>query len=138
MNELLLDDKALTTFDFALIAHEVTPSAINNLKDLLFSLKAFIPSIHLAINNSSPSLHEALISSGAKTCVSKPISRQTLSKTLVPSAMSTSNNMFNLPKHRVPIKVLAVDDNEANLNLIKELAAYEKEPDAVVVTEEIS
>ncbi|AZQ83351.1 two-component sensor histidine kinase BarA [Colwellia sp. Arc7-635] len=120
MDELLSEPKDLSSFDFALIGHDVTPSALNEVKQFIFSLKGHIPSIHLAINSNSPSLHEALISSGAKNCISKPITVQRLSKTLMPSTIELST-LVDLPEHKVPIKVLAVDDNEANLKLIKEL-----------------
>ena len=120
MDELLSKPKDLSSFDFALIGHDVTPSALNEVKQFIFSLKGYIPSIHLAINSNSPSLHEALISSGAKNCISKPITVQRLSKTLMPSTTELST-IVDLPEHKVPIKVLAVDDNEANLKLIKEL-----------------
>jgi two-component system sensor histidine kinase BarA len=121
MNSLLLNKEALSTFNFALIGHDVTPSALNEVKKYIFSLQDYIPSIHLAINSNSPSLHEALISSGAKNCISKPITLQRLSKTLMPTTMPELHKLFNEPQHIVPIKVLAVDDNEANLKLIKEL-----------------
>ena len=121
MDSLLLNKEALSTFNFALIGHDVTPSALNEVKKYIFSLKDYIPSIHLAINSNSPSLHEALISSGAKNCISKPITLQRLSKTLMPTTMPELYKLFNEPQHIVPIKVLAVDDNEANLKLIKEL-----------------
>ena len=111
----------ISSFDFALIGHDVTPSALNEVKKLIFTIKDIIPSIHLAINSNSPSLHEALISSGAKTCISKPITVQRLSKTLVPKAMPKPTSLIQLSEHKVPIKVLAVDDNEANLKLISEL-----------------
>jgi len=121
MDALLLDKAALSLFDFALIGHDVTPSALNDVKKFIFTLNDVIPSIHLAINSNSPSLHEALISSGAKSCISKPITVQRLSKTLVPTTTPELNNIFDTLEHKVPIKVLAVDDNEANLKLINAL-----------------
>tara|TARA_R110002167_G_scaffold61728_3_gene174346 strand:+ start:28041 stop:30851 length:2811 start_codon:yes stop_codon:yes gene_type:complete len=121
IDDLLTNKEQLSSFDFALIGHDVTPSALNDVKKLIFTIKELIPSIHLAINSNSPSLHEALISSGAKTCISKPITIQRLSKTLVPKATAEPTNIIQLPEHKVPIKVLAVDDNEANLKLIREL-----------------
>jgi two-component system sensor histidine kinase BarA len=121
IKQLLLDKDKLSTFDFALIGHDVTPTALNELKSIVFSLQDLIPSVHLAINSNSPSLQEALISSGAKTCISKPITVQRLSKTLLPSTKPELNRLFDLPEQKVPIKVLAVDDNEANLKLINEL-----------------
>ncbi|MFT5815826.1 MAG: two-component system sensor histidine kinase BarA, partial [Psychroserpens sp.] len=121
MNELLANKKLLSSFDFALIGHDVTPSALNEVKKFIFILKDIIPSIHLAINSNSPSLHEALISSGAKTCLSKPITVQRLSKTLAPTTIREINSLISVSEQKVPIKVLAVDDNEANLKLINEL-----------------
>ncbi len=119
--EFLANEKVLSSYDYALIGHDVTPSALNDIKKLIFKLKDIIPSIHLAINSNSPSLHEALISSGAKTCISKPITVQRLSKTLVPKTAVELNRLIETSENKVPIKVLAVDDNEANLKLIKEL-----------------
>lgn len=121
IDELLANKERLSSFDFALIGHDVTPSALNEVKKLIFTIKDIIPSIHLAINSNSPSLHEALISSGAKTCISKPITVQRLSKTLVPKATPEPSSLIQLSEQKVPIKVLAVDDNEANLKLISEL-----------------
>tara|TARA_R110000737_G_scaffold4387_1_gene14315 strand:- start:6623 stop:9445 length:2823 start_codon:yes stop_codon:yes gene_type:complete len=120
MKNLLTNKAALSVFDFALIGHDVKPSALNEVKGFIFSLKDIVPSIHLAINSNSPSLHEALISSGAKNCISKPITLQRLCKTLIPTTTEL-NNLLGVPEHKVPIKVLAVDDNEANLKLINEL-----------------
>lgn len=110
-----------TNFDFALIGHDVTPSALSELKTLIFSLKEHIPSVHLAVNSNSPSLHEALISSGAKSCISKPVTMQRLSKSLLPANPLEMEHLFDIPDKKVPIKVLAVDDNDANLKLIQAL-----------------
>ncbi len=118
---LLANKDKISTFDYALIGHDVTPAALNELKALVFQLQDVIPSVHLAINSNSPSLHEALISSGAKTCISKPVTLQRLSKTLVPLSTPALAQSFDLPEQKVPIKVLAVDDNDANLKLINEL-----------------
>ena len=121
MNELLANKKLLSSFDFALIGHDAKPSALNEVKKFIFILKDIIPSIHLAINSNSPSLHEALISSGAKTCLSKPVTVQRLSKTLAPTTTREISNLIAVSEQKVPIKVLAVDDNDANLKLINEL-----------------
>ena len=134
MNELLANKELLASFDFALIGHDVTPSALNEVKKFIFILKDIIPSIHLAINSNSPSLHEALISSGARTCLSKPITVQRLSKTLAPTTTREINNLIAVSEKKVPIKVLAVDDNEANLKLINELL-LEQVTDVITATD---
>ncbi|WP_286234887.1 two-component sensor histidine kinase BarA [Thalassotalea sediminis] len=109
------------TFDFALIGHDVTPTAINELKQLIVSLKAHIPSIHLAINSNSPNLQEALIVLGAKSCLSKPLTPEKLCKSLIPQHFDFANSLTEVLENKVPIKVLAVDDNDANLKLINAL-----------------
>lgn len=108
-------------FDYALIAHDVTPTAITELKQLILSLKAHIPSIHLAINSNSPNLQEALLSAGAKSCLSKPLTPEKLCKSLLPQHFDFANSLTEVLENKIPIKVLAVDDNEANLKLINAL-----------------
>jgi two-component system sensor histidine kinase BarA len=109
------------SYDYALIGHDVTPNALNELKKILFTLKDIIPSVHLAINSNSPSLQEVLISSGAQNCISKPITLQSLNKALIPIDKYEQVPAGVLPENKAPIKVLAVDDNDANLKLIAEL-----------------
>ena len=108
-------------FDFALIGHDVSPTAINELKQLIVSLKAHVPSIHLSINSNSPSLQEALIVVGAKSCMSKPLTPEKLCKALIPQHFDFANSLTEVLENKVPIKVLAVDDNDANLKLIQAL-----------------
>jgi len=109
------------TFEFALISHETTPDALNDLKVLLSTLKAKIPEIHIAINSNSPNLHEALIVSGATTCFSKPITTEKLRKALTPQQYNFADSITEVLETKIPIKVLAVDDNDANLKLINAL-----------------
>ncbi|MFD2168034.1 two-component sensor histidine kinase BarA [Thalassotalea euphylliae] len=108
-------------YDFALISHEVTPTALPDLKTLIVSLKENIGSIHLAINSNSPNLQEVLISSGATSCLSKPLTPTRLAKALLPADNLDPLTIQQQPGQVVPIKVLAVDDNEANLKLIEAL-----------------
>jgi two-component system sensor histidine kinase BarA len=109
------------TFDFALIAHEVTPTALNELKQLIISLKTNIPSIHLAINSNSPNLQEALMAVGAQSCLSKPLTPERVCKALIPQHLNFANSLTEVLESKIAIKVLAVDDNEANLKLINAL-----------------
>jgi len=116
-NALLRDDK----FDYALIGHDVTPTALNELKQLISSLQSHVPSIHLAINSNSPNLQEALIAVGAQSCLSKPLTPERLSKALVPQSFDLTLTLQNVLENKIAIKVLAVDDNDANLKLINAL-----------------
>ncbi|SEK72298.1 two-component system, NarL family, sensor histidine kinase BarA [Colwellia chukchiensis] len=114
---IVADKERLAGFDFALIGHDVTPAALDDAKTLISHLKQHIAAIHLAVNSNSPSLHQAIVASGAKSCISKPITMQRLLKALIPATVDDAQHS-QLVEHKLPIKVLAVDDNEANLKLI--------------------
>jgi two-component system sensor histidine kinase BarA len=108
-------------FDFALISHDITPTALVDLKELITTLSPMVTQIHLAINSNSPNLQEALIASGAKSCLSKPITPERLNKVLLPRHHLLDTIKSTTQENKIPVKILAVDDNEANLKLIKEL-----------------
>ncbi len=120
-------------YDFALLSHNVSPTAINHLKELIASIKTTIPSIHLAINSNSPNLHETLIASGAQSCLSTPITPSKLAKALLPDHQESTQQITTVNNPIVSIKVLAVDDNDANLKLIKALL-LEQVTDVVVAS----
>jgi two-component system sensor histidine kinase BarA len=115
--------KAQQTFDYALIGHNQTATALSDLKKTIAQLKPITTNIHLALNNNSPSLQDALVASGAISCMSKPLTSNTLSKVLQPLIKAGSETLtLSTPVGKIlPIKVLAVDDNEANLKLINAL-----------------
>ena len=107
-------------FDYSLIGHNQTSTALSELKKTIAQLAPISSSIHLALNSNSPSLQEALIASGASDCISKPITYNILEQTLqLTTTNATSPKVSKQPI--LPIKVLAVDDNQANLKLIKAL-----------------
>jgi two-component system sensor histidine kinase BarA len=108
-------------FDFALISHDIAPTALVDLKELITTLSPKVTKIHLAINSNSPNLQEALIASGASSCLSKPITPERLNKVLLPRHHLLDTIRTTTQENKIPVKVLAVDDNEANLKLINEL-----------------
>ncbi|WP_286262529.1 two-component sensor histidine kinase BarA [Thalassotalea atypica] len=108
-------------YDYALISHPVTPDALNDLKNLITYVKAKIPNLHLAINSNSPNLQEALVAAGARSCLSKPLTPERLSRALIPNQEMLAEKLPIISNKKAPLKVLAVDDNEANLKLIKAL-----------------
>jgi len=108
-------------FDFALISHDIAPTSLVELKELINSLQPHVNKIHLAINSSSPNLQEALIGSGATSCLSKPITPERLYKVLIPQQHLPNISPSPINENKIPVKILAVDDNEANLKLINEL-----------------
>jgi two-component system sensor histidine kinase BarA len=118
LNEILVQKKA---FDFALISQDLTPSTISQASALVSSIKQQIPVIHLALNSQSANLQEVLIASGASSCLSKPVTSKSLLRALLPEHKENIRYLSELHDHKIAIKVLAVDDNQANLKLIKTL-----------------
>jgi len=108
-------------FDYALIAHDVAPNSLTQLKKLISYIKPKIPCVLLAINSNSPNLQEALVAAGAVSCLSKPITPDRLKRSLLPQQHLQQEQVPILTSHKAPLKVLAVDDNDANLKLIKAL-----------------
>jgi two-component system sensor histidine kinase BarA len=107
-------------FDYALIGHNQTSTALSELKKTIAQVVPISNNIHIALNSNSTSLQEALIASGANDCISKPITYNMLEQTLQPLIQNISASQV-IKQTTLPIKVLAVDDNEANLKLIKAL-----------------
>lgn len=109
-------------FDHLLIGHYTSPVALDELKKLVKQINPLVDSIIVAVNSNSPQLQETLISSGASHCVSKPITPSRLSRAFRYNPTQRDKISIVQPNKKVvPIKVLAVDDNEANLKLIKAL-----------------
>ena len=122
-------------FDYVLIGHNHTATALSDLKKTISQLKPISSNIHIALNSNSSNLQEALIGNGAISCLSKPLTYNSLSKVLQPSVTTEPKTLtLNTPTgKRLPIKVLAVDDNEANLKLIKALLLEQVEE--VIITD---
>ncbi len=119
LNEILEleNQQAEVSFDYALIGHDRTATALSDLKKIIAQVKPHVANVHLAINSNSPSLQDALIASGALSCLSKPV----IAKKLYSALLAEPESLFAPNKQILPIKVLAVDDNEANLKLINAL-----------------
>jgi two-component system sensor histidine kinase BarA len=109
--------KTKSSFDYALIGHDRNETALSDLKKIISQIKPKINNIHLAINSNSPNLQDALIANGALSCLSKPITAYKLYSAL----LADRENFLPSKRKILPIKVLAVDDNEANLKLINVL-----------------
>ncbi len=109
--------QANTSFDYALIGHDRNATALSDLKKIITQIKPQITNVHLAINSNSPSLQDALLANGAMSCLSKPVTAYKLYTAL----FAEQDNLYPPTRKILPIKVLAVDDNEANLKLINAL-----------------
>ncbi|MBU2869607.1 two-component sensor histidine kinase BarA [Colwellia sp. E2M01] len=110
-------------FDYVLIGDNQTVTALSELKRTIAQLKPLSNNIHIALNSNSPCLQDALIASGANSCLSKPLTSNSLNRIFQSSIIDEPQKLtLRSPiGNRLPIKVLAVDDNEANLKLINAL-----------------
>ena len=110
-------------FDIAIIGRAVSLDQVNQLVELIRQLSKSCQHIYLLVNTLSPNLREALLQSGASACLSKPAHQRKLATALARPYQS----QFALPAESIPLppksqlKVLTVDDNEANLKLINTL-----------------
>jgi two-component system sensor histidine kinase BarA len=84
--------------------------------------KGYDNRVVVLLSSTDPILIDALLDSGASHCLSKPVHYQKLAHALVeqdsapPEALLPA--MLPAPSWRQPLRVLAVDDNPANLKLI--------------------
>jgi two-component system sensor histidine kinase BarA len=110
-------------FDMAIIGRAVSLDQVNQLVELIRQLSQSCQHIYLLVNTLSPNLREALLQSGAQACLSKPAHQRKLATALARPYQS----QFPMPVPNIPLppksqlKVLTVDDNEANLKLINTL-----------------
>ncbi|MGY5452645.1 two-component sensor histidine kinase BarA [Agarivorans sp. MS3-6] len=73
------------------------------------------------INSSDPDIHQQVLNAGAYHCLTKPVNHRKLAQALV--GERTENTQLSTPSNAVQrdklvLKILAVDDNAANLKLI--------------------
>ena len=127
--EQLVKSKDLHKFDFALIGQKVTTTNINDIKNLISSLSESAKRIIVAINSNSLSLQQTFVASGARNCISKPLTQSNLTEALLSKnlQLDTPKERATIESHRLPISVLIVDDNEANLKLLFTLISQKVE-----------
>ncbi|WNC71467.1 two-component sensor histidine kinase BarA [Thalassotalea psychrophila] len=120
----LSDSQLNQHFDYALIGQQVTTTNIPDIQKLIQTLSAKSEKVIIAINSNSLSLKETFIKSGAQSCINKPITNKNLKNTMLVKSSQieaiTDDNKKNIIE-KLPLSVLAVDDNEANLKLINSL-----------------
>jgi two-component system sensor histidine kinase BarA len=110
-------------FDIAIIGRAVSLDQVNQLVELIRQLGQSCSYIYLLVNTLSPNLREALLHSGAQACLSKPAHQRKLATALArPYQSQLSQPADNIPQPpKSQLKVLTVDDNDANLKLINTL-----------------
>lgn len=109
-------------FDIALIGRTVSLDQLNAIIELIRQIKPHCQYLYLLVNSLSPNLREALLQSGAQACLAKPAHQRKLAATL--ARPYNQQQAVSLPSPTPPkarLRVLTVDDNEANLKLINTL-----------------
>ncbi|MFC0048825.1 two-component sensor histidine kinase BarA [Rheinheimera tilapiae] len=109
-------------FDIALIGRTVSLDQLNSIIELIRQIKPHCQYLYLLVNSLSPNLREALLQSGAMACLAKPAHQRKLAATL--ARPYNQHQAVALPSPTAPkarLRVLTVDDNDANLKLINTL-----------------
>ncbi|WP_375057031.1 two-component sensor histidine kinase BarA [Zobellella sp. DQSA1] len=84
--------------------------------------KEYDNKVVVLLSSTDPTLVDALLKTGASYCLTKPVHYQKLAHALVEQDSLLPEAMLQItlapPSHKQPLRVLAVDDNPANLKLI--------------------
>ena len=111
-------------YDIGLIGRAVAINQVNEIISSVQQFKQCCQYVYLLVNTLSPNLREALLSSGATACLPKPAHARKLALALAqpyanPAVSAASKDSLS----HSALRVLTVDDNEANLKLINTLLA---------------
>lgn len=115
-------------YDIGLIGRTIALNQLNQVLELLRQIKPQCDHTCLLVNTLSPHLRETLLSSGADICLSKPPHIRKLAAALAQRYLvqRIATTRQNSPSQD-GLKVLTVDDNEANLKLINTLLSEQVE-----------
>lgn len=115
-------------YDIVLIGRTISLDQLNPVIELIRQLKPHSSYLYLLVNSLSPNLREALLQSGAQGCLSKPAHQRKLAGTLARPYLEQQPARLVAPSQpRAQMRVLTVDDNEANLKLINTLLSEQVE-----------
>lgn len=115
-------------YDIGLIGRTVAINQVNQILSVIQQIKPQCQYTYLLVNTLSPSLRETMLSSGADACLSKPPHQRKLAMTLShPYSLRQPEPGQQLSATQTGLKVLTVDDNDANLKLINTLLAEQVE-----------
>ncbi|NVK23898.1 MAG: two-component sensor histidine kinase BarA [Gammaproteobacteria bacterium] len=109
------------TFDMVLIGRKTAASNIGELKKLIELSAKHCKYVYTIINSISPNLKEAIIGSGARVCLSMPVNHRKLINMLAEPYQQVEMPRANQKGNYSGVRVLAVDDTEANLKLLSTL-----------------
>lgn len=107
-------------FDICLIGHMASVDHMQLLKGYVKAVRESTDYLYLMLNTVSHNMREAFIGSGADACLSKPLNHRKLCEVLA-APYRLDHPVHNIEQNEqqlLPLKVLVVDDNDANLKLI--------------------
>ena len=111
-------------YDIGLIGRTIAINQVNQVISLIAQISAVCDHSCVLVNTLSPHLRETLLNSGADAVLSKPPHIRKLAATLAaPYQQPQEDYTAPFNPGRSNLKVLTVDDNEANLKLINTLLA---------------
>jgi two-component system sensor histidine kinase BarA len=115
--------KSFNKFDMALVNHKLSPTIINDVKQLINDLKPVTEKLFLSVNTISVNMREVFLGCGVNACFTKPLNHRKLATALSKpyETAEPGGQRRETPIQKSALKVLAVDDNEANLKLITTL-----------------
>ncbi|WNO61572.1 two-component sensor histidine kinase BarA [Rheinheimera sp. MMS21-TC3] len=115
-------------YDIAIIGKAIAINQVNHIISVMQQVKPYCDYTYLLINTLSPSIREILLNAGADACLSKPAHFNKLAMMLASPYLQHKApvTQAELPT-KAALKVLTVDDNEANLKLINTLLAEQVE-----------
>lgn len=112
---------AESEYDIVLIGRKVAPSTIGELKKLVVKATEHCQQVYAIINSISPNLKEAIIGSGARACFSMPLNHRKVFGTILEPYIEPEEELPVQGTNFRGMRVLAVDDMEANLKLLSSL-----------------
>uniref|UniRef100_A0A486XII4 histidine kinase n=1 Tax=Rheinheimera sp. BAL341 TaxID=1708203 RepID=A0A486XII4_9GAMM len=115
-------------YDIGLIGCTLAINQVNQVLQLIRQVKPPCEYTYLLVNTLSPHLRETLLAAGADACLSKPPHIRKLAQTLAqPYITQSSTEIAPTRQKQSSLKVLTVDDNDANLKLINTLLSEQVE-----------
>jgi|TARA_Y100000782_G_scaffold29956_1_gene33455 two-component system sensor histidine kinase BarA len=108
------------SYDICIIGHTATIDDMQQLKSYVKAVRPATDYLYIMLNTVSHNMREAFIGSGADACLSKPLNHRKLCEILAaPYRLDHPvHNIEQGDEKLLPLKVLVVDDNDANLKLI--------------------
>ena len=115
-------------YDIGLVGRTIALNQVNQVRDLITQVKPNCQHTCVLVNTLSPHLRETLLNSGADACLSKPPHLRKLALALSLPYSTQQQPIAELPDNQQSsLKILTVDDNEANLKLINMLLSEQVE-----------